>query len=70
MPYQFDVNPNGVQGAIVAGNSYGAPGAYAGVAGPSGTGAGKTKASADKPRMENRDLHVIKSANKNPDQAF
>jgi hypothetical protein len=71
MPYQFDVNPNGVQGPVTVGATYSAPAAYAGIAGsPAGEGAGKTKASANKPRAENRDLHMLQRANTQSDQAF
>jgi hypothetical protein len=70
MPYQFDVNPNSVQGPITAGVSYSAPAAYSGIAGPNGTGAGKTKASANMPRVENRDLHLIEQQTPSPPQAF
>lgn len=62
MPYQFDVNPNGLQGPIVAGKTYGAVGPYAGIAGSSmGEGAGKTVASPNMPRVENRDLHMLQN---------
>lgn len=66
MPYQFDVNPNSIQGAITSGVSYGAPGTpYAGIA-----GAGMTKASSNMPRMENRDLHLMQSQTTQPAQSF
>lgn len=70
MPFQFDVNPNSVQGPVTTGVSYSAPAAYSGIAGPAGLGAGKTKASADMPRVENRDLHLIQKQAALPDQAF
>jgi hypothetical protein len=72
MPYQFDVNPNAVQGPITAGATYGAPAAYnGGIAGSQGKGAGRTQAAAaNRPRVENRDLHLMKQQAPASDQAF
>jgi len=70
MPFQFDVNPNTVQGPITAGTTYSAPAVYSGIAGPLGQGAGKTKASANMPRVENRDLHILQSQPNGPSQTF
>ena len=58
VPYQFDVNSNGTQG-IVAGTGFGAPGAYATLAGAGKTVATTGPRSPNYPRLENRDLHVI-----------
>lgn len=60
MPYQYDVNSNSVVG-IVAATGFPAPGA----AYVTQAGAGKTTVAAgprvpQAPRMENRDLHIMK----------
>jgi hypothetical protein len=71
MPYQFDVNPNAVQGPITAGTGFGASAPYnGGAAGTAGKGAGKTQTAANRPRMENRDLHLMKNQAPAADQAF
>ncbi len=71
MPYQFDVNPNTVQGPVRVGTTYSVPATYTGIAGsPAGEGAGKTKASANMPRVENRDLHLLQKQSVPPAQSF
>jgi hypothetical protein len=70
IPYQFDVNPNNLQGPVVTGTTFSAPAPYAGIAGANGKGAGRTKASADKPRVENRDLHILKGQSAPSEQVF
>lgn len=71
MPYQYDVNPNSLQGPITAGTGYGAPTPYnGGLAGPEGKGAGRTQTAANRPRMENRDLHLMKKQTAADDQHF
>ena len=71
MPYQYDVNPNSDQGPIVAGTGFGPAGPYnGGAAGIEGKGAGRTQTAANRPRMENRDLHLIKKQTTADDQHF
>ncbi len=64
MPYQFDMNSNYSQGAILSGNKFPGAGPYSSVAGPGKTNAASYQSTGRYPNLpyaENIDLHMLQS---------